>query len=216
MTLYSQLSLLGKIVRLQLQPSTLSLGERPNRYYDPSLLMPVNELTLTPQGALARLPEDDPATSPPSVARSGRVVLDVHHLQHPNSKNIDGENDLSVNFTAHYEAIREQFGAGAHLYNGCAGENILVQTEGRVNPEMVSRGVAVRTAKTGEVIWLQGIMIARPCQPFSLYASRASEPDDIKAALQFLDNGTRGFYCRLSGDQPVTVAMGDEVFTPMP
>jgi len=189
---------IGKIVRLQLQRSTLSLGEKPNRYYDPSPLMAVSELTLTPQGALARLPEGD--------------VFDVHNANHPNSKNADGENDLSVNFTSHYAAIRERFGNGDHLYNGCGGENILVAGEGRLPLEAVAPGIAIRSAKTGDLIWLRGVVVAHPCQPFSKYASHATEPEAIKQALQFLDDGRRGFYCALAETQITTVAVGDEVF----
>ena len=42
---------LGKIVRLQIQRSPLKTGEKPNRVYDPSPILAVNELTLTPLGA---------------------------------------------------------------------------------------------------------------------------------------------------------------------
>jgi hypothetical protein len=191
------LHLIGKIVRLQLQRSTLSLGEKPNRYYDPSALRAVDELTLTPQGALARLPEGD--------------LLDVHHARHPRSKNADGENDLSVNFTSHYDAIRQRFGDGDHLYNGCGGENILVAGEGRLSLDALAPGIAIRSAKTGDLTWLRSVLVARPCKPFSKYISHATEPEAIKEVLQFLDEGMRGFYCALEGDKEATVAVGDEV-----
>ncbi|MEK6574791.1 MAG: hypothetical protein AABZ58_10840, partial [Chloroflexota bacterium] len=48
---------IGKIVRLQLQRSTLTLGERPNRYYDPAALISVGVLILGPRGASARTPD---------------------------------------------------------------------------------------------------------------------------------------------------------------
>src|SRR5574337_1547489 len=40
---------LGKIVRLQIQRSPLKIGEKPSRVYDPSPILAVAGLTLTPQ-----------------------------------------------------------------------------------------------------------------------------------------------------------------------
>ncbi len=193
---------IGKIVRLQLQRSTLTLGERPNRYYDPAALISVGELILGPRGASARTPD-------------GELVLDIHHADHPHSLNDGGENDLSVNLTSHYAAIRERYGSGDHLYDGCGGENILVGTDERVALETVSRGVAVRVKDSG-LAWLRRVVVAHPCQPFSRYVSRRTEPEAIRDTLQFLDNGTRGFYCTFEDDEPVTVAVGDEVLMPLP
>jgi hypothetical protein len=193
---------IGKIVRLQLQRSTLTLGERPNRYYDPAALISVGVLILGPRGASARTPD-------------GELVLDIHHADHPHSLNDGGENDLSVNFTSHYAALRERYGSGDHLYDGCGGENILVEMDERVTLETVSRGVAVRM-KDGGLAWLRRVVVAHPCQPFSRYVSRRTEPEAIKDTLQFLDNGTRGFYCAFEDDEPVTVAVGDEVLMPLP
>ncbi|HLB45972.1 MAG TPA: MOSC domain-containing protein [Anaerolineales bacterium] len=188
---------LGKIIRLQLQRSTLTLGERPNRYYDPAALMSVNELILTPQGASARLSD-------------GELVMDIHHADHPHSLNDGGENDLSLNFTSHYLAIRERYGSGDHLYNGCGGENILVEMDGRVTLETLSGGMAVRV-QPGGLAWLRRVVVAHPCQPFSKYVSRSTEVEMVKSTLQFLDNGTRGFYCALAHESAVTIAVGDEV-----
>src|SRR5438270_6299133 len=101
---------LGRVVRVQIQRSKLKLGEKPNRVYDPAPLLEVDELTLMPEGALARLPD-------------GGLMLDVHHPAHPETRNLDRTNDISVGFTPHYAAMREHY--GAHLVDGCAGENIL-------------------------------------------------------------------------------------------
>jgi hypothetical protein len=189
------LQTIGKIARLQIQRTTLSLGERPDRYYDPAGLVSVSELTLTPHGALARLP-------------NGETVLDYHHADYPDGGNA-GENDLSINFTPHYDAIRTKFGNSDHLFDGCGGENILIETGEQVSLEAVRGGVAVRT-QAGGLAWLRQVMVARPCQPFSKYVSRRTEPESIKEALQFLDNGARGFYCALEEGE-VTVAVGDAV-----
>ena len=191
------LHLLGKIIRLQIQPSALTLGERPNRYYDPAALLAVNELILTRNGAAARLP-------------GGELVLDIHNAEHPQNLNDEGENDLSINFTSHYDAIRAKFGASDRLFNGCGGENILIETGEPIPLETVRGGVAVRT-QAGGIAWLRQVIVARPCNPFTHYAARQTEPESIKAALQFLDNGRRGFYCGLEHGE-ATVRVGDAVF----
>ena len=107
---------LGQIVRLQLQRSSLKLGEKPNRWYDPSPLLAVDTLTLTPKGALGR-------------TEFGEPLLDIHHADHPATRN-NGTNDISVGFTGHYAAMRARF--GPHLPDGIAGENILVESSGIV------------------------------------------------------------------------------------
>jgi len=190
---------IGKIVRLQIQKSTLSLGEKPNRYFDPAALLSVDTLQITSRGAVAQLPD-------------GQTLLDYHHADYPTGANAD-INDLSINFTAHYDEIRSQYGAGEHLYNGCGGENILVETTRRWGAEAFSGGLAVRV-QDGRLAWLREVVVALPCQPYSKYVARRTDPPVIKETLQFLDNGTRGFYCVFEEEMPVTVAVGDEVFRP--
>ncbi len=185
---------LGKVVRLQIQRSSLKVGEKPNRWYDTAPLWPVPELTLTSGGALAQLP-------------NGESTPDVHHAAHPQSKNNQGKNGISIGFTAHYAAMQERF--GAQVAEGCAGENILVATEKKVTSEMLSAGLAIQT--TTGLAWLQEVSVAAPCKTFSKYLSGSSEPEIIKQTLQFLDNGTRGFYCVLAHDNAVKIAVGDEV-----
>src|SRR5689334_6720356 len=126
---------LGRVVRLQVQRSKLKLGEKPNRVYDPAPLLAVNELTLTPEGALARLPD-------------GGMVIDVHHAAHPDTRNLDRSNDLSVGFTPHYAAMRARF--GEHLSDGCAGENILIETTGRVTLADIAGGLVFQPAAGGQ------------------------------------------------------------------
>src|SRR5579859_5427123 len=169
---------LGRVVRLQIQRSKLKLGEKPNRWYDPAPLLPVNELTLTPEGALARLTD-------------GSMVVDVHHPAHPETRNLDRTNDLSVGFTGHYAAMRERY--GGHLVDGCAGENILIEATGRVTQADIAGGLFIQPAQGGQPVRLQVVRHAPPCREFSGYASRSSAPAAIKDALQFLDDGLRGF-----------------------
>ena len=187
---------IGRVVHLQIQRSKLKLGEKPNRYYDPAPLLAVDELTLTPEGAMA------------STADGG-ALLDIHHAAHPATRNLDRTNDLSVGFTAHYAAMRDRY--GDHLVDGCAGENILIETASRMTLAEIAGGLVIQPAGGGYPVRLRVVRPAPPCREFSGYATRGSQPEMIKEALQFLDDGLRGFYCALGNPVPVLVTIGDLV-----
>ncbi len=189
---------LGQIVRLQIQLDTPISGAKPNRVYDPKTFLAAETMTLTPHGALVRTPE-------------GETILDIHHAHHPQSRNDGDTNALSVNFTAHYDAMRAEF--GDHLWNGCAGENILVEAATRIELGRLARGLAIQPQNGGPLIWLKKMLVTHPCRPFSGYVMRGTEAS-VKEALQFLDHGMRGFYCALDGAGPAVVAVGDLVLLP--
>jgi hypothetical protein len=79
---------IGKIQQLQIQTSSLKVGERPHRRYDPSPIMQVERLRITPEGVIG-------------IAGDGSRITDIHHARHPHSRN-DGDNAVSIGFTAHY------------------------------------------------------------------------------------------------------------------
>ena len=193
----SNLQPLGKIVRLQIQRASLKLGQKPNRYYDPAALLPVEALTLTPPGAVAFLPD-------------GSAVMDVHHAAHPLTRTMDGVNDLSVGFTGHYARLRARY--GLHLADGCAGENILVENPDQIELSTLQHGLAIQSAVSGAWVRLQQVAVALPCVEFSAYAARQPGPAATKAALQFLDHGLRGFYCVFEDPGSASVALGDTVY----
>ena len=188
--------LLGKIVRLQVQRASLKSGEGELRAYSPGPLMAAQELTLTRTGACA-------------FAADGLLTVDIHNSAHAQTKN-GGPNSLSFVFTGHYTAMQARF--GDHLPIGCAGENILIESEEVISLDQVARGVAIETGK-GRVV-LEKVIVARPCSPFSKFAigKTGAATAEVKAALQFLDQGMRGFYCELAGEAPATVMVGDRVF----
>src|SRR6059058_5589089 len=163
---------LGRIVRLQIQRASLKTGEKPTRVYDPTPLLVVDRLALGPDGALGE-------------GTDGAWLVDVHHRAHPCTKNEDGVHGVSLGFTSHYALMHERFGERITL--GCAGENIIVETTGRITVEDLDAGVALLAPDGRELVRL----------------------DVLKEQLQFLDGGTRGYYCRGVGSG--IVSLGDRV-----
>ena len=186
---------LGRIVRLQVQRSSLKTGEKPTRRYDPAPLLSVDRLVIGPDGALGEGPD-------------GSWLVDVHHRAHPLTKNEDGAHGVSLGFTSHYARMRERFGDRITL--GCAGENIIVETEGWVALAELEGGVALLSRDGREVARLNVLQVAHPCRPFSGWALGGTvESDVLKETLQFLDDGTRGYYCQGVGSG--IVSLGDSV-----
>ncbi|MGH7701187.1 MAG: MOSC domain-containing protein [Gemmatimonadales bacterium] len=172
---------IGRIVRLQIQRSSLKTGEKPDRVYDPAPLVAVPRLAITPDGALGEGPD-----------RSW--LVDVHHRAHPATKNEDGEHGISVGFTAHYAAMRDRF--GDRIVVGCAGENIIAETARTLASDDLSQGLAVLDAAGREALRLAVLDVAHPCRPFTGWAlGRRVEPEALREHLQFLDGGMRGYYC---------------------
>lgn len=194
------MELLGRIVRLQVQVASLKVGEGKRLRYDPAPLLPVSSLLVSPGGVLGRDGRE-------------REVIDVHHRDHPASKNRE-DNGVSIGFTAHYDAMRTRF--GAHLPDGIAGENILVQTERSVTEDELEEGLVIETG-TGEMLLLERILVAEPCVEFTRYALRWPQdaPSDrtVTEALQFLRGGLRGYYATYTG-RAHRLRLGDSVLRP--
>ncbi|HVH08257.1 MAG TPA: MOSC domain-containing protein [Gemmatimonadales bacterium] len=186
---------LGRIVRLQIQRSSLKTGEKPQRVYDPTPILAVERLALGPDGVLG---ED----------QEGTWVMDVHHRTHPTTKNEDGLHGVSLGFTSHYRQMQERF--GARIVAGCAGENILVDVPSRITLDDLETGVAIHASAGEELLRLEVLQVAHPCRPFSGWALGGMvESDVLKETLQFLDDGLRGFYCR--GIASAVISVGDRL-----
>ncbi len=196
---------IGRIKRLQVQRSRLKLGEKPDRYYDPAPLLPVSRLLLMAKGVIG-------------VTADGEQIIDVHNADHPETRNVNGCNGISIGFSSHYAAMRDHF--GVHLIDGIAGENILVETGARQSLADLERGVAIQSAAAGQMIYLKDLLVATPCVEFSRFAATGITGmvpplanTELKEALQFLDAGQRGFYATLAeAQEPVAIQAGDSVF----
>lgn len=188
---------IGQIIQLQVQVDSLKQGEKNDRYYDPAGLRAVAALRLMPEGVTG--------------LEAGQELSDVHHANNQNSKNRALTNGISFNFTSHYTQMQARF--GAHLSTGIAGENILVATEQTFDEATFAGGVIIET-QDGQQVVLSQVCVAEPCAPFSTFAlNQAARPvaAELKAALQFLDGGTRGFYCQQTG-APIVIQVGDTMF----
>ena len=189
---------IGTVVRLQVQTASLKVGAGRGQRYDTSALVNVPELVLDGAGVTGR-------------SADGKDVPDVHHRDHPASK-FRGENGISVGFTSHYATMRQRF--GDHLVDGIAGENILVETEDQVHDGNVQAGLLI-DATDGSVAHLGDACVATPCVPFSRFALQLGpeiKPDRaVTEALQFLNEGMRGFYLTLQG-KPAVITVGAAVY----
>ncbi len=195
---------IGTIVRLQVQRSSLKVGQKPHRVYDTTPLLSVEQMSVSPEGAIA-------------LTSDGQQTLDVHHRLHDKSQ-YAGVNGLSIGFTSHYARMRARF--GDHMFDGCAGENVLIDTGELPGLSDVERGVMIRCAALGVDLWLGDVRIALPCLEFSRFALRLPqverESSDVKRALQFLEQGTRGFYVTPANPgAPVVASLGDRVYFPV-
>lgn len=188
---------LGPITRLQIQRAALKVGEKPNRIYDPAPLLAVERLRIEPDGIVATY--------------QGAEVLDVHHRRHPESRNTDGLNGMSIGFTGHYALMAERF--GEHLSVGCAGENLIVTCDRRVMPDELTGGLVILDAAGRHKLTVGMVQVAAPCRPFTGFALKGVRvpPEELKASLQALDNGVRGFYGVVTGVADVEI--GDVIAT---
>jgi hypothetical protein len=190
---------IGQIKQIQVQRTSLKRGEKPQRYYDPSPILPVEQLLLTSRGVFG-------------ITAQREQFVDVHHADHPTSRHRQ-ENSVSVGFTSHYRRMRERF--GEHLVDGVAGENILVETSEEFSLEDLGARLAIQARQSGELAYLEDLSVATPCVEFSRFALNelmAVPAETLRGALIFLDAGRRGFYANVSVEKIYSVRVGDSVF----
>ena len=155
----------GTVSRLQVQRSPLKPGPRGARTYDPAPLLEVPEVELGPGGVVGLGP-DGP-------------LVDAHHVDHAQSRNVRGANGVSVLPRAHYDALRARF--GDRVVDGCAGETLLLETD-RALAEDDLEGTLLLDTVDGPPLALTGGRAAPPCVEFSRWllgldaGARSTEP----------------------------------------
>lgn len=193
------MELLGAIKRVQIQRDNLKLGTIPNRVYHTDPLLVVDALKITPRGTFGMMAD-------------GAKIIDVHHIDHPESRNRGNDNGVSINFTGHYAKMRGKY--GDHMLDGVAGENILVDVERIVTLDDLGAEVIIENSLTGDKCTLGNVMIAVPCVEFTYYVlQERAKGKIIKDTLQFVSDGIRGFYMTLTdGQTNPTIQVGDRVY----
>lgn len=185
--------LLGPLIRIQVQRDPLKAK---GQGYDPVPILAVEEAIIGPPGVIGR--------------HEGSWVMDAHHAAHPNSR-AGGRRALSIGFSGHYDRIAERFGSTPL---GCAGENLIVATDRRIDLGDLEGVVVVRTVD-GEVP-LGSARVAAPCREFTSFM--LGRPDvapreEIADDLSFLDDGMRGYILDMKTLEGAhRVRIGDEVF----
>ena len=196
-----KLNLLGYVKLTQLQPTGLIINTPSGEFYDPSRRVVVDSLQISPMGIEAIIP-------------NGEHVLDIHHIDHPDKK-YDNDDLVCIGFSSHYAAMRARF--GEHMVDGVAGENIIIQAEKEIWPEELGQRFGFESSETGDITFLDVVKFAAPCEEFSHFVAQSQHQRlpaaELKATLQFLGNGRRGYLLVLSdGHEPVNVQPGDRVF----
>ena len=176
---------IGTVVRLQVQRSRLKPGPATTRTYDPAPLLEVEALEVGPRGVVG-LTADGP-------------VRDVHHADHPDSRNRRLGNGVSLLPRAHYAALRARY--GPHLVDGAAGESVLLDTDGPWTEGDLAGTLVLETAD-GELLELVEAEAAAPCVEFSRFClglPPGPVGEDVRQALLDLDGGARGFLAQVRG-----------------
>ncbi|MGZ6793094.1 MAG: MOSC domain-containing protein [Mycobacteriales bacterium] len=172
------------VVRLQVQRGRLKPGEPGQRVYDPSPLLEVDALEVGPRGCVGLV--------------GGERVVDVHHADHPETRNRELSNGLSLLPQAHYDVLQQRY--GPHLRPGSAGESLLL--DGPV-PE---GDLLLET--DGAPLRLVSVLAAPPCVEFSRFClglPLGPVGPDVRQALVDLGDGVRGHLARVVGTGVVRV-----------
>lgn len=188
---------IGRIVRLQVQTQSVKqdLPDGTRVYRPADALLQVETLQVDAQGAI--------------VTHNGQTIIDKHHARHPDSHH-NGSNPISVGFSTHYERIRRRFGTDIQL--GMAAENIIVETARFLEEADLTGELAIR-GTDGTLTIINDLYGIPPCRPFTIYCLGDQQPEaaDLKAGLQFLTGGMRGFAGMPTNTSPHTLRLGDEV-----
>ena len=182
------MELIGTVVRLQVQRSRLKPGVGSARVYDPAPLLEVDALDIGPRGV----------TGPGGL-------LDVHHADHPDTRNVKLRNGLSVMTKGRYDDLRARY--GPHLLDGLAGESLLLDA----GDDLAGRMLLETDDGTIEVVGEP----APPCVEFSRFVLQRGLGDtgpEVLAAMEQLGDGARGFYLRTDGTG--TVRAGSRLLRP--
>lgn len=193
------MEIIGTIKFLQIQQDSLKEHQSDgSRTYNPTPLVQLKAIKINQSGVIG-------------ITDTESEIIDVHNTNHPNSR-YRGDNSVSIGFTSHYEIMRQTL--GNHLTDGIAGENIIVECTTSYTPDSLGKKLAIQIAGNKRLVHLNEVIPIPPCEPFSRFASnRELSPQETKKTLQFLSDGTRGFYMKLEQmSEEIIISSGDMVY----
>ncbi|HEY5881755.1 MAG TPA: hypothetical protein VIU11_22790 [Nakamurella sp.] len=185
-----------RIVRLQVQNGPVKVGRAPLRSYRPAAIVQVDRIVAGPRGVHG-------------LTAAGGEILDVHHQDHPQTRDPKGRAGILFMGTGDYVALRKRY--GDHVVGGIAGETVLLDAPAGLAPLSMPPVATVSTAE-GPLV-LRDVREAGPCVEFSRFCLR-QEPsptvdDAVRQALIDLDHGARGYRSVAAG--AATIRLGDLV-----
>ncbi len=100
---------------------------------------------------------------------------------------------------------------------GSAGENIIIEYSDEIWLDDLGDKLAIENHQTGQMLILEQIQVAAPCEEFSHFAAQKQDErlsaSDLKEILKFLSDGRRGFLMVLPrGQGEGSVRPGDKVY----
>jgi len=146
---------LGTVKLVQLQPNGLIIEKGSGYFYDESRRVEVDRLEINSKGIEATTP-------------AGEHVLDIHHLDH-HDKEYDDDDLVCIGFTSHYQAMRTRF--GDHMVDGIAGENIIIEYPDEIWLDDLGDQIGIENQETGQLLILDQVQVAAPCEEFSHFAA---------------------------------------------
>lgn len=184
------------IVGLQVQRGPVKIGRAPLRRYEPSAMVAVTSIQAGPRGVRG-------------ITDDGELVIDVHHQDHPQSRDRRGRAGILLMGTGDYVALRERY--GDHVTDGIAGETILLEAPDGLAGLDLPYTATVKTA--GGALPLNAVRAADPCVEFSRFCLlQPVSPlvdEAVQQALIDLDGGARGY--RSIATSEGTISIGDSV-----
>lgn len=185
-----------RIVRLQVQRGPVKVGRAPLRSYRPAAIVAVDRLVAGPRGVIG-------------VTQDGEEILDVHHQDHPQSRDRRGRAGVLFMGTGDYRALRTRY--GDHVVDGIAGETVLVDAPSGLARLGLPPTASVVTADGP--LELHDVRAADPCVEFSRFCLRRDPSpvvdQAVRQALLDLDHGARGY--RSVATTTATIRLGDIV-----
>ena len=188
---------IGIIQFVQIQRNPMKIWTEEDRIYRTDPLLRVSQLRLTQEGIIG-------------ITEQGGEIIDAHHIQHAESRNRGG-NGISIGFLQNYEKMRRRF--GSHIQDGFAAENIIVDAAVDLSLFTSASRFFIHNRVSDIRIELKEVVPAPPCREFSIFCLQVPQcKEEIQSALQFLDNGMRGYYAEiLSDSENVIVQAGDRL-----